>query len=125
MNSLKNQLKNQIPILQNDIKKKLISDKGDQKISEVTVAQAYSGLRALRHLFVILHLFLQKRSHYPRNSTFRNDRCFAGGSFYLLLTGDLPNESELNELQRIFKTSLQFQNTFGIFLMKCQKKHIQ
>ena len=43
MNSLKNELKNQIPVLQNDIKK-LIAEKGEQKISEVTVAQAYSGL---------------------------------------------------------------------------------
>ena len=33
MNSLKNELTNQIPLLQNDIKK-LISEKGGEKISE-------------------------------------------------------------------------------------------
>ena len=47
MNLLKNELNKQIPILQNDIKK-LISEKGEQKISEVTVAQAYSGLRGIK-----------------------------------------------------------------------------
>ena len=45
MNLLKNELTKQIPVLQKDIKKKLISEKGNETISEVTVAQAYSGLR--------------------------------------------------------------------------------
>ena len=49
MNSLKNELTNQIPLLQNDIKK-LISEKGGEKISEVTVAQAYSGLRGYKSI---------------------------------------------------------------------------
>ena len=47
MNLLKNELNKQIPVIQNDIKK-LISEKGDEKISEVTVAQAYSGLRGIK-----------------------------------------------------------------------------
>ena len=47
MNLLKNELTKQIPVIQKDIKK-LISEKGNEKISEVTVAQAYSGLRGIK-----------------------------------------------------------------------------
>ena len=47
MNLLKNELKNNIPIVQNEIKQ-LIKEKGDEKISDVTVAQAYSGLRGIK-----------------------------------------------------------------------------
>ena len=43
MNLLKNELTKQVPVIQKDIKK-LITEKGNEKISEVTVAQAYSGL---------------------------------------------------------------------------------
>ena len=47
MNLLKEELKNRIPIVQDEIKQ-LIEDKGDEKISDVTVAQAYSGLRGIK-----------------------------------------------------------------------------
>ena len=47
MNLLKNELTKQIPVIQKDIKK-LISEKGNETISEVTVAQAYSGLRGIK-----------------------------------------------------------------------------
>ena len=47
MNLLKQELKNRIPIVQDEIKQ-LIKDKGDEKISDVTVAQAYSGLRGIK-----------------------------------------------------------------------------
>ena len=40
MSLLKKELQNQIPNVQNEIKQ-LIADKGDKKISDVTVAQAY------------------------------------------------------------------------------------
>ena len=46
MNLLKKELSDQIPKVQNEIKS-LIDQKGSEKISEVTVAQAYSGLRGL------------------------------------------------------------------------------
>ena len=47
MSLLKQELRKQIPRVQNEIKQ-LIIDKGDEKISDVTVAQAFSGLRGIK-----------------------------------------------------------------------------
>ena len=47
MSLLKQELRIQIPSVQNEIKQ-LIVEKGDQKISDVTVAQAFSGLRGIK-----------------------------------------------------------------------------
>ena len=106
MNSLKNELKNQIPVLQNDIKK-LISEKGEQKISEVTVAQAYSGLRGIKAFvcdtssvsadkgLIIRGIPLLEMTHVLPEEV-----------FYLLLTGKLPNKVELQELQEEFSKHL-------------------
>ena len=106
MNSLKNQLKNQIPVLQNDIKK-LISDKGDQKISEVTVAQAYSGLRGIKAFVCDTSSVSAEKGLIIRGiPLLEMTDVLPEEVFYLLLTGDLPNESELNELQEEFSKHL-------------------
>ena len=106
MNSLKNELKNQIPVLQNDIKN-LISEKGEEKISEVTVAQAYSGLRGIKAFvcdtssvsadkgLIIRGIPLLEMTHVLPEEV-----------FYLLLTGKLPNNVELQELQEEFTKHL-------------------
>ncbi len=106
MNSLKNQLKNQIPVLQNDIKK-LISDKGDQKISEVTVAQAYSGLRGIKAFVCDTSSVSAEKGLIIRGiPLLEMTDVLPEEVFYLLLTGDLPNESELKELQEEFSEHL-------------------
>ena len=106
MNSLKNKLKNQIPVLQNDIKK-LIADKGDQKISEVTVAQAYSGLRGIKAFVCDTSSVSAEKGLIIRGiPLLEMTDVLPEEVFYLLLTGDLPNESELNELQEEFSKHL-------------------
>ena len=106
MNSLKNQLKNQIPVLQNDIKK-LISDKGDQKISEVTVAQAYSGLRGIKAFVCDTSSVSAEKGLIIRGiPLLEMTDVLPEEVFYLLLTGNLPNESELKELQEEFSKHL-------------------
>ena len=107
MNLLKNELNKQIPVLQNDIKK-LISEKGQQKISEVTVAQAYSGLRGIKAFvcdtssvsaekgLIIRGIPLLEMTHISPEEV-----------FYLLLTGELPNNAELKELQEEFSKHLE------------------
>jgi len=106
MNSLKNELKSQIPILQNEIKK-LIQDNGDKKISDVTVSQAYSGLRGIKAFvcdtssvsadkgLIIRGIPLLEITHILPEEV-----------FYLLLTGKLPIESELKELKKEFSNHL-------------------
>ena len=47
MTLLKKELATQIPLIRDDIKA-LINENGDRQISNVTVAQAYSGLRGIK-----------------------------------------------------------------------------
>ena len=107
MNLLKNELNKQIPVLQNDIKK-LIAEKGEQRISEVTVAQAYSGLRGIKAFvcdtssvsaekgLIIRGIPLLEMTHISPEEV-----------FYLLLTGKIPHKTELKELQEEFSNHLE------------------
>ena len=107
MNLLKNELNKQIPVLQNDIKK-LIAEKGKQRISEVTVAQAYSGLRGIKAFvcdtssvsaekgLIIRGIPLLEMTHISPEEV-----------FYLLLTGKIPNNTELKGLQEEFSNHLE------------------
>ena len=107
MNLLKNELNKQIPVLQNDIKK-LIAEKGEQRISEVTVAQAYSGLRGIKAFvcdtssvsaekgLIIRGIPLLEMTHISPEEV-----------FYLLLTGKIPNNTELKGLQEEFSNHLE------------------
>ena len=107
MNSLKNELTNQIPLLQNDIKK-LISEKGGEKISEVTVAQAYSGLRGIKAFVCDTSSVSADKGLIIRGiPLLEMTHALPEEVFYLLLTGKLPNDSELKELQEEFSKHLE------------------
>ena len=102
MSLLKQELRKQIPKVQNEIKQ-LIVDKGDEKISDVTVAQAFSGLRGIKAFvcdtssvsadkgLIIRGIPLLEITHILPEEV-----------FFLLLTGRLPNKDELVDL-KIFK----------------------
>ena len=106
MNLLKNELKNNIPFVQNEIKQ-LIKEKGDEKISDVTVAQAYSGLRGIKAFvcdtssvsaekgLIIRGIPLLEITHISPEEV-----------FFLLLTGKLPNPEQLNDLKEEFSMHL-------------------
>ena len=106
MSILKNELKKQIPIVQEDIKK-LITEKGDEKISEVTVAQAYSGLRGIKAFvcdtssvstekgLIIRSIPLLDLTHISPEEV-----------FYLLIAGKLPDKDQLDNLKNEFSEHL-------------------
>ena len=106
MSILKNELKKQIPIVQEEIKK-LITEKGDEKISEVTVAQAYSGLRGIKAFvcdtssvstekgLIIRDIPLLDLTHISPEEV-----------FYLLIAGKLPDKDQLNNLKNEFSEHL-------------------
>ena len=106
MSLLKQELQNQIPIVQNEIKQ-LVAEKGDQKISDVTVAQAYSGLRGIKAFvcdtssvsadkgLIIRGIPLLEITHISPEEV-----------FFLLLSGRLPNEDELIDLKKDFSSHL-------------------
>ena len=106
MNLLKKELSDQIPKVQNEIKS-LIDQKGSEKISEVTVAQAYSGLRGIKAFvcdtssvsadkgLIIRGMPLLEITHISPEEV-----------FFLLLTSRLPNETEINDLKKEFSKHL-------------------
>ena len=106
--SLLNQgLRKQIPRVQNEIKQ-LIIDKGDKKISDVTVAQAFSGLRGIKAFvcdtssvsadkgLIIRGIPLLEITHILPEEV-----------FFLLLTGRLPSKDELADLIKDFSSHLE------------------
>ena len=102
MNLLKKEVLSQIPKVQQEIKS-LISEKGSEKISDVTVAQAYSGLRGIKAFvcdtssvsadkgLIIRGIPLLEITHISPEEV-----------FFLLLTSRLPDEKELDDLKKGF-----------------------
>ena len=107
MSLLKQELRKQIPKVQNEIKQ-LIIDKGDEKISDVTVAQAFSGLRGIKAFvcdtssvsadkgLIIRGIPLLEITHILPEEV-----------FFLLLTGRLPSKYELIDLKKDFSSQLE------------------
>ena len=107
MSLLKQELRKQIPRVQNEIKQ-LIIDKGDEKISDVTVAQAFSGLRGIKAFvcdtssvsadkgLIIRGIPLVEITHILPEEV-----------FFLLLTGRLPSKDELTDLKKNFSSHLE------------------
>ncbi|MEC9006588.1 MAG: citrate (Si)-synthase [Candidatus Neomarinimicrobiota bacterium] len=92
-------LSEKIPSWQKDLKK-ILDDNGDSVISEVTVAQAIKGMRGVKGLVcdtsaVSADKGLIIRGHPVMDIT----HILPEEVFYLLLTGDLPNQEQLADLQ--------------------------
>jgi citrate synthase len=94
--------------------KRILSEYGDVKISEVTVAQAVGGMRGVKCLVTDISYLdpnegirfrgytipevLQRLPRVPDG-----EMPYVEGHLYLLLTGEFPNEEDLEELRREFK----------------------
>ena len=92
-------LSEKIPSWQKDLKK-ILDENGDSVISEVTVAQAIKGMRGVKGLVcdtsaVSADKGLIIRGHPVMDIT----HILPEEAFYLLLTGDLPNQEQLADLQ--------------------------
>ncbi|MDP6878292.1 MAG: citrate (Si)-synthase [Candidatus Neomarinimicrobiota bacterium] len=92
-------LSEKIPSWQKDLKK-ILDENGDSVISEVTVAQAIKGMRGVKGLVcdtsaVSADKGLIIRGHPVMDIT----HILPEEVFYLLLTGDLPNQEQLADLQ--------------------------
>ena len=106
MSLLKQELQNQIPIVQDEIKQ-LITEKGDQKISDVTVAQAYSGLRGIKAFVCDTSSVSADKGLIIRGFPLLEiTHILPEEVFFLLLTGRLPNGDELVDLKKDFSSHL-------------------
>lgn len=103
MSMLKDKLASQIPGLGAEIKD-LIANHGDHVISQVTVKQAYGGVRGVKCLVCDTSEVPPDKGLLIRNTPVAElaDR-LPEEILWLLLTGELPSKAELEDLQKDLK----------------------
>ena len=92
-------LSEKIPSWQKDLKK-ILDQNGDSVISEVTVAQAIKGMRGVKGLVCDTSAVSADKGLIIRGYPVMDiTHILPEEVFYLLLTGDLPNQEQLADLQ--------------------------
>jgi Citrate synthase len=100
MSLLKKELEKLIPEVQEDIKS-LISKNGESQISTVSVAQAFSGLRGIKAFVCDTSSVSADKGLIIRGHPLLDIvHIMPEEVFFLLLTGRLPSDDELSDLQR-------------------------
>ena len=99
MAKLKDVFAKRLPRLQDDLKR-LIKQYGDKVISEVTVTQAYGGMRGVKAQVCDTSTVSPETGLIVRGIPLAEitDRC-PEEMFWLLLTGELPDAASLKDLQ--------------------------
>jgi citrate synthase len=96
---LKEKLAGQIPGLREEIRN-LVKQHGDKVISDVTIAQAYGGMRGVKAMICDTSFVDPEKGLFVRGTAIGDlaDR-IPEEIYWLLLTGELPNRTELASLQ--------------------------
>ena len=106
MTLLKKELASQIPIVKDDINS-LINNSGDSQISNVTVAQAYSGLRGIKAFVCDTSSVDPDKGLIIRGTPLLEiTHILPEEVFFLLLSGRLPDKNEFIDLQKKFPDHL-------------------
>ncbi|MBU1337574.1 MAG: citrate (Si)-synthase, eukaryotic [Acidobacteria bacterium] len=111
--ALKETFQSKIEPMRNRVKT-LVKDHGDKKISEVTISQAYGGARGVKCIVTETSALDPMEGIRFRGMTIPElqkklpkapggEEPIPEGLFYLLLTGDLPTEADVLELQEEWK----------------------
>ena len=100
MASLKEKLSKLIPGLRDDLKS-LVKEHGSKVISEVTVAQAFGGMRGVKGMICDTSFVDPDKGLIIRGMELMElvDK-LPEEIFYLLCTGELPDEASLKSLQK-------------------------
>jgi citrate synthase len=97
-------LSEKIPQWQDEIRK-VIQDRGDEKVGDVTVSQLYGGMRGIKGLTCETSAVSADKGLIIRGNPLLDITHISPEEvFYLLLTGDLPDDGQLSELQDQLKT---------------------
>ena len=92
-------LSEKIPIWQDEIRS-VIQKKGNQKVGDVTVSQLYGGMRGIKGLTCETSAVSADKGLIIRGYPLLDITHISPEEvFYLLLTGDLPNDDQLSDLQ--------------------------
>lgn len=103
MSKLKAKFESQIPGMRDDIRN-LIKEHGSKVVSEVTLKQVYGGMRGVRGLICDTSLVPPEKGLIIRGIQLKElfDR-WPEEIFWLLVTGELPTEDEVKDLQNEYK----------------------
>lgn len=105
MSMLKEKLAAQIPGIRADLKE-LGKAYGDVKISDVSVAQAYGGMRGVKGMICDTSVVEPDKGLIIRGTPILEIKDkLPEEIFWLLITGELPNEAELKSLQDEFRAA--------------------
>ena len=92
-------LSKKIPIWQDEIRS-VIQEKGNQKVGDVIVSQLYGGMRGIKGLTCETSAVSADKGLIIRGYPLLDITHISPEEvFYLLLTGDLPNDDQLSDLQ--------------------------
>ena len=85
--------------------RKVIQDRGDAKVGDVTVSQLYGGMRGIKGLTCETSAVSADKGLIIRGNPLLDITHISPEEvFYLLLTGDLPDDGQLSDLQDQLKT---------------------
>ncbi len=102
MATLQKKLAQQIPVLREELKV-LAKELGEKKISDVTVAQAYGGMRGIKGMICDTSVVYPDKGLIIRGIPIMDLReKWPEEIFYLLLTGELPDKAAFKALQKEF-----------------------
>ena len=105
MSKLKEVLKSQIPEARDEIRD-LINKNGNKKISDVTISQAFSGMRGVKAFVCDTSSVSADKGLVIRGIPLLDiTHILPEEVFFLLLTGRLPNRNELEDLQNDFSSN--------------------
>lgn len=110
MSALKEKLYSKIVLKRKEVKQ-LLKESGDQKLGEVTVAQAYGGMRGIKCMVwepsaLDPNEGIRFRGYTIPDLRDRLPKAKGGeeplpeGLFYLLLTGELPTDEDVKEVDK-------------------------
>src|SRR4030042_6183098 len=103
MAKLKDKLAQQIPAVKADLKN-LVTEHGKKVISEVTVEQAYGGMRGVKGLICDTSVVPPDKGLIIRGrpiADIKNE--LPEAVFYLLVTGEMPDKEGLEDLKKDFR----------------------
>jgi citrate synthase len=107
MGKLHDKLAQQIPGLRDEARS-LVKDHGSMVISEVTISQAFGGMRGVKGLVCDTSVVEPDRGLIVRKFPISDlTQKLPEEIFYLLLTGELPDATELASLQEEFRLRAQ------------------
>ena len=124
MGKLKDKLAGQIPGLRQDARA-LVKEHGTKVISEVTVAQAFGGMRGVKAMICDTSLVEPDKGLIIRGRPIGDltDK-LPEEIFWLLLTGDLPSGDELKDLQSEFRAQQEVpQYVFDVLAAMAEDSH--